>query len=269
MSQDTKTTDEPLILTCWNCGQEAESGSLGYVIDDQTASEACPNCGFHYATPPLYPDEFDNLAWTPEQHPSDTLDEEEVFRRLPALDLIFDGDIKNEVARLSANAPTYFWRAPAARPTSDYHHPICRERHGLWAHTLMLLAPLCRLEETYREQGLTAGEERDYAIAAAILHDQRKRGPHGSVEGSAVHDHDLQMARVIEEESDLPQPIADAVASHMGPEEWGYAGPEPETPLQHLVHNADMLASTANADLHVPGPVPEELQEQGLEEGSY
>lgn len=259
----------PLMLECWNCGEEAPAGTLGYVIDRKTAAEACPNCGFHYRTPPINPRDFDELARTPEQHPSYTLDEDEVYRRLPALNLIVDDEIEAEVARLSADAPAYFWQVPAARPTSDYHHPICRESHGLWAHTLMLLAPLCRYEESLRAQGRISIEERDCAIAAAILHDQRKRGPHGSTEGSSVHDHDLQMARVIKEESDLPQEVADAVASHMGPEEWGYAGPEPKTDLQDLVHMADMQASTANADLNVPGPVPEELAELGLEEGDF
>jgi len=194
---------------------------------------------------------------------------EETYRRLPALNLIKDDDIRSEVARLSAGAPKYFWVVSAASPTSEYHHPVCRNKHGLWAHTLMLLAPLCRLASSYQAQGRISNKEFDYAIAAAILHDQRKRGYQDNPQKSSTADHDLQMAKVIKEESSLPHAIADAVATHMGPTEWGYEGPEPQTDLQDLVHEADMLASTKNADLKIPGPVPRELSERGLEEGSF
>lgn len=263
--------DGPLMLTCWNCDNEHESGALGYVVDrrQDLFSEACPRCGFHYRTPPISDDRFEEIAWTPADHPSHTLPNLEVNRRLPAINLINDSDIAAEVTRLTAEAPAYFWRVPAASPQSDYHHPICREDHGLWAHTLMLMAPLCRYAESLLAQDRLSLEERDYALAAAILHDQRKRGPHGSTNGSAVKDHDLRMAHVIRKESDLPYAVAKAVASHMGPEEWGYEGPEPESDLQDLVHTADMLASTSNLDAHVPGPVPTELQELGLEAGEY
>jgi len=197
----------------------------------------------------------------------------EVTRRLPPITML-PPDLQAGVIELSRRAPAYFWTVRATSgPDVDYHHPIARkEPHGLWAHTLMLFGPLMRLSQTYVAQDILTERERDCAIAAALLHDQRKRGPHGSTETSAVSDHDLQMARVIEE-SKLPEParskIADAVASHMGPKEWGYDGPEPETPLQELVHHADMVASTPNVDVRVPGPVPEELREIGLRAGQY
>ena len=267
-STDTKNGD-PLMLECWNCGHEFESQTLGYVIDSDLAAEACPRCGYHFQTPPLRPRDFDELARSPEDHPRWTLSDEEVSRRLPALDLIVDDDVREETARLSASAPAYFWRAPAANPQSDYHHPLCREDHGLWAHTLMLLAPLSRYEESLRAQDRLTLEQRDYAISAAILHDQRKRGPHGTTGGSSTSDHAVVMADVIREESALPNAVAGAVECHMGPEEWGYDGAEPANDLADLVHMADMLASTANADLHVPGPVPEELRDLGLQEGDY
>jgi len=49
------------------------------------------------------------------------------------------------------------------------------------------------------------------------------------------------MARLVWE-SALDDRVVDAVAAHMGP--W-YDGPAPETPLEWLVHHADMVASTA------------------------
>lgn len=36
------------------------------------------------------------------------------------------------------------------------------------------------------------------------------------------------------------------------------------SPLAELVHNADMLASTANATVAIPGPVPEEPEALGV-----
>lgn len=195
-----------------------------------------------------------------------TLGLDEAYRRLPALHLIQDEVVREETVRLSAEAPKYFWTVPAARPSSDYHHPLCRQQHGLWAHSLMLVAPISRLSETYLEQNNMDAIEREYALSAAILHDQRKYGDPDDKTENAASDHDLQMAAVIEEESDLPQPVADAVSSHMGA--W-YDGPAPSTPLQHLVHDADMLASTAVLDAHVPEPVPEELAGIGVQGGEF
>ena len=107
---------------------------------------------------------------------NDALQAEEVRRRLPAVDLISDPKIRAEVISLSADAPTYFWQIPAASPDSDYHHPLCRRQHGLWAHTLMLIPPIIRLLPSKQARGELDDADRDYAIAAALLHDQRKRG---------------------------------------------------------------------------------------------
>lgn len=263
--EDLEEDDEPLMLECWNCGAETPSGTLGYWVDksQNLASEACQGCGMEFRTPPLKRRDFDEMLWGPRDYPQATLPEDEVKRRLPGIGRIVDKEIRSEVIRLSQNAPAYFWNVPAASPTSDYHHPVCREYHGLWAHTLMLIEPLCRLAESHVEQGRITEEERDYALAAAYLHDQRKRGPHGTQETSSTSNHDINMAQAIAHESDLPEEVEDAVASHMGA--W-YDGPEPETPLQQLVHDADMLASSPNVTPKVPAPIPEELEEMGLEE---
>jgi hypothetical protein len=200
----------------------------------------------------------------------DPLSADEVVRRLPAIELLPD-DLREPVIEISRRAPDYFWDVPATSGKNvDYHHPIARGEHGLWAHTLMLFGPLWRLSQTEVALGNITERERDLAFAAAILHDQRKRGSHADPESKAVSDHDLRMAIVIRQ-TEIPDrdTIANAVASHMGPKEWGYDGPEPETPLQRLVHQADMMASTPNADIHIPGPVPKELATLGLEVGSY
>lgn len=186
----------------------------------------------------------------------------EVVRRMPSLQLIDDDRIRRETAHLTADAPQYFWERPAA--FHDYHHPACRRRHGLWAHTLMLSTVIERLADSYVEQGRLEPREIDYAHAAAVLHDQRKSGPDDDPpEGETAKDHDLQMAEVIYDESTLPAEVAYAVEAHMGP--W-YEGTTPSSDLEDLVHTADMVASTASISPAIPAPMPYELSGVGLEE---
>ena len=161
--------------------------------------------------------------------------------------------------RLSSEAPEYFWEVPAS--TSGYHHPACQGDRGLWAHTLMLSTVIERLADSYVQQGRLEEGDIDLAHAAAILHDQRKNGEPPAPANKSVSDHDLLMADVVRD-SPLDDRVADAIASHMGP--W-YDGPEPETPLEDLVHTADMVASTASITPAVQGPIPEELEHCGLE----
>jgi len=196
--------------------------------------------------------------------PDQPLSVEETTRRLPAINLL-SGDLREKVVSLSRNAPSYFWKVGATSSADvDYHHPLCRTEHGLWLHTLLQISPIVRLSESLIARDKITAEERDYAIAAAILHDQRKRGDEQSDRTSAASDHDLQMARVTSA-CGLPDPVSDAIAAHMGPSDWGYDGPEPSSPVEELVHTADMLASTPNIEPKVPTPVPEELASKGAE----
>jgi len=164
--------------------------------------------------------------------------------------------VRQATLDLTRHAPAWFWTTPAASPTSDYHHPETRRRRGLWAHSLALVPVALELWDSTRElHGLDA-YDRDCLLSACILHDQRKYGGDDAPTDSALDDHDLRMADVIEGTDGLPQSVADAVAAHMGP--W-YAGPEPDAPVSALVHRADMLASTDHIDPCLPEPVPEEL----------
>ncbi len=193
--------------------------------------------------------------------PTETLDIEEVRRRVPTLRLIQDSDLREETARVTARAPTYFWRAPAS--TSGYHHPVCRQERGLWIHTLMLSTVIEELADSrVRLDGLDRADV-DAAHAAAILHDQRKNGDPAAPSTSSVSDHDLRMGRVLREESSLPETVASAVETHMGP--W-YDGPEPESAVERLVHDADMVASTKAITPAVQRPLPEELARLDIEE---
>jgi hypothetical protein len=184
----------------------------------------------------------------------------ETVRRLPTLRLIHDEDVRRETARVAARAPRYFWSVPAS--TSSYHHPLCRRERGLWLHTLMVSTVVERLGYSRIELWELSERDLDLAHSASILHDMRKNGPPEDPAESSVSDHDERMARVVRETSALPSGVASAVESHMGP--W-YDGPEPEAPLQKLVHDADMVASTTTITPAVQGPVPRELAELGLE----
>lgn len=97
--------------------------------------------------------------------------------------------------RLSRDAPEYFWHVPAS--SSEYHHPTCRGKRGLWARMLMLSAVFGRLVDSYVEWGRLEPDEVNLAHTAAILHDQRKNGDPAHPSEKSTSDHDLRMARVI------------------------------------------------------------------------
>lgn len=174
---------------------------------------------------------------------------------MPTLEFIEDEFTRHVTAQLTNQAPDYFWEKPATT-SPEYHHPAAREEHGLWAHTLMLSTVIYRLSDSYVDRGLLTEEQIDHAHAAAILHDQRKYGDPENPEYTSTSDHDIRMAEVVRN-SELPDEIADAVECHNGP--W-YDGAVPETPLEDLVHTADMVASEPAIDPAVQDPLPEELE---------
>jgi hypothetical protein len=158
--------------------------------------------------------------------------------RLPTLDLVQNSDLRTQtITLIEDHTPDYFWEVPAAT-TYNNHNPYSCATHGLWIHTLMT----CTAYETMVDSAHLSDPAKDYGRIACILHDMRKYGDTYDDTGTA-RDHDIQMASLIRQESDLPEAVTRAVASHMGP--W-YDGPEPTTNLQTLVHRADMIASTKN-----------------------
>ncbi len=163
---------------------------------------------------------------------------DEARRRMPAVSLIDDPELRQQTVEEIARFPEYFWRAPATSSDS-YHNKFARGQYGLWIHVLMGATALERTIDSYVQQGLFEETQADHARSAILLHDGRKYGNNWRKGDSADKDHDIQMWRVLNR-SDFPSEVADAVASHMGP--W-YAGPEPSTPLQQAVHQADMVAS--------------------------
>ena len=175
-------------------------------------------------------------------------DRKEVERAFPPLELI-DGweTYYGTIEAIQSGVPEYFWTAPAAS-SYDYHNPYACGERGLWIHTLMVSTAYEHLVDSWVEQGLIHQHEAELGRAACLLHDLLKHGDSYDEGDTAAKDHDTRMSNLIRERTDLDDRVADAVASHMGP--W-YDGPEPDTPLQQLVHQADMLASTKNATVGI------------------
>lgn len=157
---------------------------------------------------------------------------------MPAAALIEDTELRMAVLDTICELPAYFWEAPATS-SSEYHNRFARGECGLWIHVLMCATALEGVADSYVEQGRVTEEEVDYARAAVLLHDGWKYGESWEEGDGAASDHDLQASAELRERG-FPDSVVDAVAAHMGP--W-YDGPSPESPLDQLVHQADMMGS--------------------------
>lgn len=250
-------------VTCPACFHDHAQQRMIFARTEQDKHPVCPECGYQYTETPANTESpsFSRLVSSPSDLPQPKLSVKEIRRRLPAIDYIEDDQIRLEVIELSRRAPAYFWVEPAAN--GDHHNEICRSQHGLWAHSLMVSTGIEYFSDSWIAQDRIDEDELDLARAGAILHDQRKLGPHHDPEESSTFDHNLSMADVIREESRLPEAVAVVVEEHMGP---FYDGPAAETELGKLVHTADMAASTDEYTPTVLTPVPDELLELGVEE---
>lgn len=171
--------------------------------------------------------------------------------RFKEVELIDDSTIRSEVvSAIRDGHEVNFYKAPAAS-SYRHHNPYCCNKYGLWIHTKMVFTAYERLWPTYKQQGFITDEEVDYGRAACLLHDLRKHGE-GYTEGDgAAKDHDIQAAEWVAANTDLPEEVCQAIATHMGP--W-YEGPEPKTKLDQLVHMADMTAANKNVTCGVYEP---------------
>lgn len=180
--------------------------------------------------------------------------DDEVERRLPEVNLIEDDEIRSAtLSALGRGVPDYFWQVPATG-SGRYHNPYARRKHGLWIHVKMVFTVYERMVRSYVEQGLITELEADMGRAAVLLHDMLKYG-HGYEDGDGtVKNHDKLASHWLEHNSELPREAVRAVECHNGA--W-YAGDEPDSPLEQLVHMADMAASTKNATVGVYDPADE------------
>lgn len=173
--------------------------------------------------------------------------------RFPEVELIEDADLRREViAAIREGHEDGFWKAPAAT-TYQHHNQYCCNKHGLWIHTKMVFTAFERLHPTYTLQDSYdfGKEEADYGRAACLLHDLRKHGSQYNEGDSADKDHDIQCANWLADNTDLPEEVLQAVATHMGA--W-YDGPEPKSTLDEVVHAADMTAANKNVTCGIYKP---------------
>lgn len=182
---------------------------------------------------------------------------EEVRRRLPEVDTIYDEEIRERTYEYFMKAtPAYFWERPASL-SGNYHPPDESEERGLWLHTKRVFAAYTNLSESFAEMHFINAEERSYGKAAALVHDTYQGGWQ-SEPGQYAEDHDVIAAEVAQHIVEMPDAISQLVSAHMGP--YG-SGKTPETKNEILLHMADMCAADPS---HMPAVYypSEELQEQ-------
>lgn len=181
----------------------------------------------------------------------------EITRKLPPLMRVSDDHLFRETCRVvHEHCPEYFWEAPAAT-TLNHHNPYSCNERGLWIHTLMVCTAYSELVETYTYQDRISDYEAECGLVACVLHDMRKYGDEHWEGKTAARDHDIQMADIVYDRTDLPDLVAGAIHAHMGG--W-YEGNHPSTDLHDVVHAADMVASTKNGTFGIQDK-PEEITE--------
>lgn len=181
------------------------------------------------------------------------LTKDDVRERFPEVEIIESDFIRNEVIEAFRDGHEEgFFEAPAAT-SYGYHNPLACSKHGLWIHTKMVFTAFERFHWTYTEMGSIKKKHVDHGRAACLLHDMRKHGEKYTGSG-ATSDHDVECAEWVAKNTDLPQNVSRAIASHMGPTTTRYKGPAPVSPLQKLVHTADMAGSTKLGTWHLYKP---------------
>ena len=184
--------------------------------------------------------------------------EEELVRRLPEVDAIYDEEIRDSVVRTFLDGcPPYFWEKPTSS-TGKYHSPDERGKHGNWLHTKRVFAAYANMSESYLEAHKITEKEREAGKAAALLHDMMKYGWPSDNNEHTVNNHDIIAANVAKHIGGCSNEVYLLIHGHMG--SWG-EGMVPENERQWLFHLADKSAAgTDEDDLAVYYP-SEELQE--------
>lgn len=185
--------------------------------------------------------------------------EEELVRRLPEIDAIYDEEIRAATIRAFLDGcPDYFWERPTSS-TGKHHSADECGKHGNWLHTKRVFAKYCDLSESYVEADQMTAAEREAGKSAALLHDMMKYGWPSEGREHTTSEHDVIAADVVKHIGGVSDEVHDLINSHMGP--WG-EGPLPENDRQWLFHYADKAAAaTSEDDLAVYHP-SEELEEE-------
>ena len=160
------------------------------------------------------------------------------------IDLIQDEEIREFVIKFLNEVPEYFWTIPASA-SGKYHPQYALGEGGLVRHvkaTIMIANELLKLDVYKNLIG-----QKDYIIAALLLHDTYK---HGQIdEGYTKPDHANLAYRALQNKHTgfKIQDIAWLVLTHMGQwntdREGNVVAPTPTTEAQKFVHLCDYLAS--------------------------
>lgn len=159
------------------------------------------------------------------------------------LSTINNEEIREITARLLDGVPEYFWHV-AASSSGKYHPAYALGEGGLVRH---VKAAVRFANHLFVINDFTE-KERDYIVAALLLHDVLKHGKEGDI-GHTVFEHPILAAEYIRENAtgEYAEVVSSLVATHMG--QWTtskYSSAvlqAPETKLQKFVHECDYLAS--------------------------
>lgn len=159
---------------------------------------------------------------------------------------ITNQEIRNITEELIEQLPDYFFNVPASS-TGKYHPNYALGEGGLLRHTKAAVHIANELFSLEMFKPLL--DQKDFIIAALILHDGLK---HGRTLGVyAVAEHPVLASDFIKEtckNKEIGGKIADLVLTHMGQwnTEWNSVKeimPKPSTKAQNFVHLCDYLAS--------------------------
>jgi hypothetical protein len=172
------------------------------------------------------------------------MDKADVF--LKELVYIENDDIRNETTNLIRHLPDYFFEV-AASSTGKYHPEYTLGKGGLVKHTQAAVKIAYDLLRLDMFKGLS--EDKDFIIAALILHDGWKHGVEYQQFAKAQHPIiAAERVKDYSENKDIGARIANLIITHMG--QWNTDWktneeilPKPENKAQFFVHLCDYLAS--------------------------
>lgn len=196
------------------------------------------------------------------------MSQNKIVERLPEINAIRGNLREYTIEAFEKGCPEYFWIVRGAR---RHHYPDERGLGGLWLHTKRAFVCWTHLEQTFRAMGGISDFEANCARSAILMHDMFKCGrydvdealpneedEHPYADGLLAgqpgfnDEHDIECAKFIREETQLPEEVARCVETHGGSTQWGatHKGPSPNDDLTLAHHLADYVASRA-----VPWPV--------------
>lgn len=169
--------------------------------------------------------------------------EEELLRRLPEIDAIYDERVRDATIEYFLRyCPDYFWER-AASSTGKYHPSDESGDYGTWLHSKRVFYEYTNLSESLLELQDITEHERECGKAAALIHDTFNYGWPSENRDKTTHEHDLIAAAITEEVNGMPEEVTSLVETHMGP--WG-EGPLPKTPNERCFHMSDKSAAATN-----------------------